>query len=116
MKNSDPGGAVPGQSVLRAFRGVRPGIFMRAVPISIPAFTPLNRPFPGCELDVPRLTAPRGPARPRAREPPESACADLSTIALGGNICPPCAQVVIEKSQQYCDLVSRSKFLSNRSE
>ena len=25
----------------------------------------------------------------------------------GGNICPPCAQVVIEKSQQYRDLVSR---------
>eukprot|EP01043_Picozoa_sp_COSAG02_P037129 COSAG02_NODE_2765_length_8068_cov_6.824319_8_plen_113_part_00 len=28
---------------------------------------PLNRPFPGAKLDVPRLAAPRGPARGRAR-------------------------------------------------
>ena len=67
MKNSDPGGAISGQSVLRAFRDVRPGIFMRAVPISIPAFTSLNRPSPGCELDVPRLATLRGRARGRAR-------------------------------------------------
>eukprot|EP01043_Picozoa_sp_COSAG02_P035321 COSAG02_NODE_2523_length_8608_cov_10.605124_1_plen_46_part_10 len=38
------------------------------VPIAIPvAEKLLNRPFPGTELDVPRLAAPRGPARGRAR-------------------------------------------------
>eukprot|EP01043_Picozoa_sp_COSAG02_P055310 COSAG02_NODE_6397_length_3599_cov_8.635143_4_plen_130_part_00 len=36
-------------------------------PIWLSAFTPLNRPFPGAKLDVPRLAAPRGPARGRAR-------------------------------------------------
>ena len=40
---------------------------MGTVPIAISAFTPLNRPFPGAKLDVPRLGAPRGPARGRAR-------------------------------------------------
>ena len=40
---------------------------MGTVPIWISAFTPLNRPFPGAKLDVPRLAAPRGPARGRAR-------------------------------------------------
>ena len=52
---------------LSDIRGVRPGIFMSAVCIWISALTPRNRPFPGRELDVPRLTAPRGPARGPAR-------------------------------------------------
>eukprot|EP01043_Picozoa_sp_COSAG02_P033079 COSAG02_NODE_2241_length_9405_cov_7.458951_1_plen_39_part_10 len=33
----------------------------RPIAISVEKF--LNRPFPGTKLDVPRLAAPRGPAR-----------------------------------------------------
>ena len=36
-------------------------------PIAISVETPLNRPFPGTKLDVPRLAAPRGRARGAAR-------------------------------------------------
>ena len=49
------------------YREVRPDSSMGAVRVWISAFTPLNRPFPGAKLDVPRLAAPRGPARGRAR-------------------------------------------------
>ncbi len=56
------------------------------LPIAISAFTFLNRPFLGCELDVPRLATPRGRARGRAREHAVSESSpvrygDLSTIA-----------------------------------
>eukprot|EP01043_Picozoa_sp_COSAG02_P041022 COSAG02_NODE_3367_length_6860_cov_18.483508_4_plen_56_part_00 len=36
-------------------------------PMAIPVEKFLNGPFPGTKLDVPRLAAPRGPARGRAR-------------------------------------------------
>ena len=49
---------------------------------------------------------PLSPAEPLKRD----GCHD----GRGGNICPPCAQVVRQKSAVYCDIVSR-KFLSNRS-
>ena len=40
---------------------------MGAFPIAIPVEKFLNRPFPGTKLDMPRLAAPRGPARGAAR-------------------------------------------------
>ena len=40
---------------------------MGAVPIAISVETFPKAPIPGTELDVPRLAAPRGPARGRAR-------------------------------------------------
>ena len=47
------------------------GMFHRnfpwAVPIAISVETFPKAPIPGTELDVPRLAAPRGPARGRAR-------------------------------------------------
>ena len=61
------GGAVSGQSVLRAFRNFSPGISMGTVPIAIPVEKFLNRPFSGTKLEVPRLATPRGRARGRAR-------------------------------------------------
>ena len=67
VQNSDLGGAVPGQSVLRAFGDVRSGNSMRAVSIWISAFTSRTRPTEPCELDMPRLATSRGPARGRAR-------------------------------------------------
>ena len=67
MQNSDPGGAISGQSILRAFRDVRPGDSMGAAPDENSEFTSLTRPTEGCELDVPRLATLRGRARGRAR-------------------------------------------------
>ena len=40
---------------------------MGAFPMATPVEKFVNRPFPGTKLDVPRLAAPRGPARGRAR-------------------------------------------------
>ena len=59
---------------------------MNNLPIAISAFTFLNRPFLGCELDVPRLATPRGRARGRARANLQCLSrvqlyGDLSTIA-----------------------------------
>ena len=41
----------------------------RGSPMATPVEKFRNRPFPGTKLDVPRLAAPRGPARGAAREP-----------------------------------------------
>eukprot|EP01043_Picozoa_sp_COSAG02_P063665 COSAG02_NODE_9085_length_2336_cov_2.589629_4_plen_245_part_00 len=65
------------------FPWARGGILTEIIsPMAISAFTSPNRPFPGCELDVPRLATPRGPAgaRARAREHAES---ELSTVVWG---------------------------------
>ena len=51
---------------------------MGAVPIAISVETFPKAPIPGTELDVPRLAAPRGPARGRAR----ANLRDLSTVCL----------------------------------
>jgi len=56
-------------------------------PVAISVETSRTSPIPGTELDVPRLAAPRGPARGRAR----ANLRDLtyrssSTIAAGGAI------------------------------
>ncbi len=48
------------------------------VPIAISVETFPKAPIPGTELDVPRLDAPRGPARGRAR----ANLRDLSTVCL----------------------------------
>ena len=61
------GGAVSGQSVLRAFTDVRPEFPVGTVPIAISGETSVTTPFSGTELEVPRLATPRGRARGRAR-------------------------------------------------
>jgi len=51
----------------RAFVDVSTDSSMGTVPIAISVETSLTRLFSGTKLDVPRLAAPRGPARGRAR-------------------------------------------------
>ena len=50
-----------------AYWYVSPEFSVGAVPIAISVETFPKAPIPGTELDVPRLAAPRGPARGRAR-------------------------------------------------
>eukprot|EP01043_Picozoa_sp_COSAG02_P046136 COSAG02_NODE_4289_length_5540_cov_40.610101_5_plen_105_part_00 len=50
------------------------------VPIAIPVEKFPLEAFPGTKLDVPRLPAPRGPARGRAREPPDSEFRELTEM------------------------------------
>ena len=67
MQTETTSGAFSGQSVLRAFKEVRPEIPVGTVPIAISGLTSLKAPFFPSELTVPRLATPRGPARARAR-------------------------------------------------
>ena len=69
LDSKDPGGE-KGKTGFREsapFRNFSTGNSMGDAPMAIPVEKFLNRPFPGTKLDVPRLAAPRGPARGRAR-------------------------------------------------
>ena len=68
---------------------------MGAVRIWISAFTRLNRPFPGAKLDVPRLAAPRGPARGRAR-------ANRPSLSYRMFESHSCMRSAPEREQQQC--------------
>ena len=74
------GGAVPGQSGNASSEYFSPGKVQGTVPFATPGekYPRKLEAFPGTKLDVPRLAAPRGPARGRAR----ANLRDLSTVCL----------------------------------
>ena len=81
------------------------GTSRRGIPMATPVEKFLNRPFPGTKLDVPRLAAPRGPARGRARANRPGRSYRMSVYHSSGhrsvdymyNQAPKC----IERQRQY---------------